>query len=90
MKSKKDARLKIVAHITDFLMEFTPIEGLDAVQIVELEEEAREQAVLLIDSMGLEVESFGDGAIAVTLRLANVPEFIDDYLDKHFVEDVNL
>jgi hypothetical protein len=90
MKSKNDARMKISAHITDFFMEFTSIDGLDNAAINELEEEAVEQSTMLMESMGLEVDAIEDGAIRVTLRLQDVGTYMDAYLDSKIVEDPNL
>ena len=90
MKSTNDARLAILSHITDFFMEFTSIEGLDAAAIKELVEEAEEQASLLMDSMTLEVTGVQDGLITLSFRLRDIGAFIDEYLDSKFVDDVTM
>jgi len=90
MKSTNDARLAILSHITEFFMEFTNTEGMDAATINELTEEAEEQANLLMDSMTLEVTGIQDGLITLSMRLTDLGAFIDDYLDAKIVDDVKM
>ena len=90
MTSHNDARLAVLNHMVEWLMLFTDTDDLAEQELDELIEEATDQADLMLRSMSLEVTQTHDDTITVNLQLVDIEPWLEEILNKKFVEDTEL
>jgi hypothetical protein len=87
-KTIPDARLALLNHLGDFVAVFSSIdEGATMAAQVSHRRDVDEMVELMIRSLGLEIKSFSEKKMTVTLDLLNIDEFLDEIEEEYLVSE---
>ncbi len=86
MKPFASETVSVLNHLTEILLAFTDLDGLDEATKEELNDEAFLKASLIWESMGGQIVGADAGALQATLHLEDVEKFLTKKASEVYVE----